>query len=93
MGPRGGGNGGSVLWELWSLCVWWAAWSLADRYLLASSPVSEIAVLWICAIVAGIARLVSYIGRSARYPECIEAADPDHPSTKGGALDVSDVLE
>ena len=38
-------------WELWSLALWWAAWSLADTYLLKFSPWAEVGVLMMCALV------------------------------------------
>ena len=49
MRPTGDG------WELWSLAFWWAAWSLADTYLLNYSPWSELSVIGICLFVLLIA--------------------------------------
>lgn len=39
-------------WELWSLALWWATWSLGDTYLLAYSPWAECCVLGVCVVVA-----------------------------------------
>ena len=72
MGPRS-----NPFWELWSLSFWWAAWSLADTYLLPLTPISEVAVIWICVLVAGIVRLVDCIDRwPRRYSERIPADPP-----------------
>ena len=35
------------------LSTWWALWTLADNYLIAYSPWSEIGVLALCATVVG----------------------------------------
>ena len=72
MGPRG-----SSFWEFWSLAFWWAVWTLADTYLLPFTPISEIAVVWICLLVAGVARLIDCVGRRERYTERIEDAEPE----------------
>ena len=74
MGPRS-----SSLWEFWSLAFWWATWSLADTYLLPLTPLTEIAVIWICIVVAGIVRLVACCDHPRRYTERIQEADPDPP--------------
>ena len=49
MRPTGDG------WELWSLAFWWAAWSLADTYLLTFSPWSELSVIGICVLILFVA--------------------------------------
>ena len=49
MRPTGDG------WELWSLAFWWAAWSLADTYLLKFSPWSELSVIGACVVVLAVA--------------------------------------
>ena len=78
MGPRS-----NPFWELWSLSFWWAAWSLADTYLLPLTPISEVAVLWICILIAGIVRLVGWVdGWPRRYPERIPAEPPAAPSER-----------
>jgi hypothetical protein len=87
MGPRS-----NPLWEFWSLAIWWATWSLADTYLLPLTPLSEIAVVWICVVVAGIARLAACIGTSHRYTERIDGADPDPPQPPKRPVDNLDVV-
>ena len=75
MGPRS-----NPFWEFWSLAFWWAAWSLADTYLLPLTPLSEVAVLWICIIIAGTVRLAECVERCPRrYTERIQEVDPDPP--------------
>ena len=37
--------------DVFTLCWWWAAWSLADTYLLRFSPCSEFIVLVGCLII------------------------------------------
>ena len=75
MGPRS-----SSFWEFWSLAFWWAVLSLADTYLLPLTPLSEIAVIWICIVFAGIVRLCHCIERSQSYTERLQEADPDPPA-------------
>jgi len=36
------------VWELWVLCLWWSAWTLADTYLIPYTPASELLVLGVC---------------------------------------------
>ena len=74
MGPRN-----STFWEFWSLCFWWAAWSLADTYLLPITPFSEIAVLWLCIVIAGAIRLAACLGGVQRYTECLEDTEQPAP--------------
>lgn len=40
----------SVFEHAWTLCFWWAAWTLTDRYLIRFTPWSEIAVLAVCTV-------------------------------------------
>ena len=47
MNPGGGWRG---MQEIGYLAFWWAAWSLADFYLLDWSPFSEV---WVLGVVAG----------------------------------------
>ena len=54
MNPGGGFRG---LTEVLYLAFWWAAWSLADFYLLDVSPWSELAVL----IALGVAACVWWV--------------------------------
>ena len=77
MGPRGAGNVSSF-WEFWSLAFWWAAWSLADAYLLPFSPLSEITVLWLCIVVAGISRCIRSVDGQRRYAEASEEGDAEY---------------
>ena len=37
--------------DVFTLCWWWAAWSLADTYLLRLSPCSELVVLAVCSVI------------------------------------------
>lgn len=62
MGPRG-----NSLWEFWSLCFWWAAWSLADTYLLPFTPFAELGTLGVCFLAAWICRSRGRILASQRY--------------------------
>jgi|SaaInlV_125m_DNA_1040241.scaffolds.fasta_scaffold01055_5 hypothetical protein len=49
-------------WELWSLALWWAAWSLADTFLLRFSPLAEVCVIIVCALVAVVSHLQAVMG-------------------------------
>ena len=77
MGPRS-----STLWEFWSLSVWWALWSLADQYLLALTPIPELAILWICIVCAGIAWLARVFSGGNRYVEQQLEEELEMPSPK-----------
>lgn len=39
-------------WELWSLALWWAIWSIGDAFLLRFSPWPEVCVLISCVTIA-----------------------------------------
>ena len=44
-------------WELWHLALWWAAWSLADKYLIPYSPWPEALAVFACGVVAAAYRM------------------------------------
>lgn len=48
------------------LAVWWAVWSLADAYLLAFTPWSELCVLAACALVVAVPPLATRCAASVR---------------------------
>lgn len=56
MGPRK-----DVIWEFWSLGLWWAIWSLGDAYLLPYSPWAELGVVGACVLVAAATRLGAWL--------------------------------
>tara|TARA_B110000858_G_C17569860_1_gene366347 strand:+ start:331 stop:606 length:276 start_codon:yes stop_codon:yes gene_type:complete len=87
MGPRS-----NPLWEFHSLAFWWATWTLADTYLLPFTPLSEIAVVWICLVIAGVARLAACISSNHRYTERIDGADLDPPPPPKRSADNLDVI-
>lgn len=54
--------------ELWSLCLWWAMWSIADRYLLRYTPSAELGVIGGCLLIAVLQRWIRCcVGKSHRY--------------------------
>jgi len=91
--------------ELCSLCFWWAAWSLADQYLLEYSPCSELVVIGGCLLVAGAQRCVLCLGarrtrRPRRYasklsdaPEGVDGNGNGHSSNGNGALEAVEIIE
>ena len=38
------------MWELWVLAFWWSTWTLADKYLIPFTPVSELVLLGVCGV-------------------------------------------
>ena len=40
-----------AIWEVWILCFWWSAWTLADQYLIQFHPWTEIGGLCFCGVV------------------------------------------
>ena len=82
MGPRS-----NPFWEFHSLCFWWAAWSLADTYLLPLTPLSEIAVIWICVVIAGMVRIATCLSGPQRYTECSEEVASSPPPLPNRATD------
>jgi hypothetical protein len=65
--------------HVWILSFWWAAWSLADRYLLPLAPWSEFAVLGACAVTFA-ARRVPETWK--RVEEGLAAATQSHPGVQ-----------
>ena len=42
---------------VWVLAFWWAAWTLADFYLIPFTPWSELLVLLVCGVTAWLKRV------------------------------------
>ncbi|MBE35417.1 MAG: hypothetical protein CMI16_07670 [Opitutaceae bacterium] len=73
MGPRP-----NPLWEFWSLGLWWAAWTLADRYLIPYTPAPELLVIVLCMAVAAVARVARWRNAPrATAPKRLEADGAD----------------
>lgn len=49
--------------DVFTLLWWWAAWTLADTYLIPFTPVSELAVLFACAAWWGVPKLAMCLAR------------------------------
>ena len=90
MGPK---DATTVTWtrlgsfgELFSLCLWWAAWSLADQYLLEYTPRAELGVIGVCLFVAGIQRGVLWCidCRGRRRPRRYASKLSDAPEGADG---------
>lgn len=88
MGPRS-----NPFWEFWSLAFWWATWSLADTYLLPITPISEIAVLWICLLCAGVVRVVKCVERPQRYTERLADSEPEPAQRNAKDPVASDIID
>ena len=80
-----------VGWATLTLCVWWALWSLADAYLLAHTPWSELVVLTLSVSIYGVVSCCEaccerrqrqrYARRAPSLPSEIELRGADEPDT------------
>ena len=53
--------------ELWSFCMWYCCWTLADAHLAPYSPLPELVGLTACCIAAACARFRQRVHRTRRY--------------------------
>ena len=61
----------AAVWEVWVLCFWWSAWTLADQFLIPFHPWAEIGGLAVCAAV-----WVAFVfrrGMPQKYARTVEA--------------------
>lgn len=73
------------------MAVWWAAWSLADTYLLDYSPCAELVVLTVCAAAAAVAVVgVARNKHNKRYRKADADEVDGEKETKSAELDSSD---
>lgn len=74
----------SVLEHLWTLCFWWASWSLCDRYFIRFTPWSELLVLAVCALTYGARRVPQACDR---VEQGLAAATQSHPGVQNPPYD------
>lgn len=69
----------SVREHVWTLCMWWASWSLTDRYLIRYTPWSELLVLAVCVLTYGAHRVPQACDR---VEQGLASATQSHPGVQ-----------